>query len=207
MKLDVVTLEGKKVSSLELEAEIAEAPVREDLMARVVHWQLAKRRAGTHKTKGISEVSGSTKKIVRQKGSGGARHGSKRAPQFRGGSVIFGPVVRDHGYSLPKKIRKMGLHSAFLAKLRGNDLIVVDSFDSAPLKTQGFLKVLEGLKADHSALLIGRDIGESHVATAIRNLPNIDVLPPVGANVYDMLKHRKLIVSKDAILDLQERFK
>lgn len=171
-------------------------------MARVVHWQLAKRRAGTHKVKGMGEVSGTTKKPYRQKGTGSARQGSLRAPQYRTGGVVHGPVVRDHGYDLPKKVRRLGLISALSQKAAEGKLVVLDAA-SGVTKTSELAKKLQGLGWG-SALIVDASVDENFVRAA-RNLPKIDILPTIGANVYDILNHEVLAITQAGLEGLKER--
>jgi len=207
MKHDVVNLQNKKVGDIELPASIFEQPVRVDILSRVVEWQLAKRRSGNHKTKLIAEISGTTKKMYRQKGTGGARHGSKRGAQFRGGQVIFGPVVRSHAYSLPKKVRQLGLRSVLSSKLKSGDMIVVDSFEINQPKTKQLKDVLSKFGTEN-ILLIEVDANRvTNTALAAGNVQGFDVLPQIGANVYDILRKQKLIVTVDAIKALEARLK
>lgn len=207
MKQEVVNIQNKKVGDVELPASIFQQPVRVDILSRVVQWQLAKRRSGNHKTKEIAEISGTTKKMYRQKGTGGARHGSKRAPQFRGGAVIFGPVVRSHEYSLPKKVRQFGLKSALSSKLQAGDMIVVDSFEINQPKTKSLKDVLTKFGTEN-ILLIDVDTAKvTNTALAASNVAGFDVLPQIGANVYDILRKQKLIITVDAIKALEARLK
>ena len=202
MQIEITTLDNGSAGSAELPDEIfAQAP-RADIMARVVHWQLAKRRAGTHKTKGMSEVSGTTKKPYRQKGTGNARQGSLRAPQFRTGGVVHGPVVRDHGYKLPKKVRRLGLISALSQKQAEGKLVVLDaaSGDRQDQRAGAQLKVLGW----SSALIVDRTVDDGFLR-ASRNIPHVDVLPTVGANVYDILKHDVLALTTAGVEGLKER--
>lgn len=207
MKQEVVNLQNKKVGDIELSASIFKQPVRVDILSRVVEWQLAKRRSGAHKTKEIAEISGTTKKMYRQKGTGGARHGSKRAPQFRGGAVIFGPVVRSHAYSLPKKVRQLGLKSVLSSKLESGDIIVVDSFEINKPKTKDLKAVLAQFGTENM-LLIDVDTSRlTNTALAAGNVMGFDVLPQIGANVYDILRKEKLILTVDAVKALEARLK
>lgn len=206
MKCPVKSLENKVVGEVSLPEGLFGLPSRPDILARVVHWQLAKARAGTHKTKGISDISGATRKPYRQKGTGRARQGSLRSPQFRGGAVIFGPVVRDHGYSLPKKVRSLGLKTALSQKLAEGDLVVMDDLALKTHKASDFEKILQTLGIT-SALFIGGDEIDSNLSKAASNLINIDVLPQQGANVHSILKRKTLILSKDAIHHLEARLK
>lgn len=207
MKQEVVNLQNKKVGDIELPLSIFKQPVRVDILSRVVEWQLAKRRSGTHKTKEIAEISGTTKKMYRQKGTGGARHGSKRAPQFRGGSVIFGPVVRSHAYHLPKKVRQLGLKSVLSSKLESGDIIIVDSFEINKPKTKD-LKAILAKFGTENMLLIDVDTNRlTNTALAAGNVMGFDVLPQIGANVYDILRKEKLILTVDAVKALEARLK
>lgn len=202
MQYDIKTLDNGSAGSLALPEEIFSFSPRADIMARVVHWQLAKRRAGTHRTKGMGEISGTTKKPYRQKGTGSARQGSLRAPQFRTGGVVHGPVVRDHGYDLPKKVRRLGLISALSQKASEGKLIVIDAANgvSKTREAAAKLKVL-GL---FSALFVDHAVDEVF-ARAIANLPKIDILPTIGANVYDILNHDTLVITQAGLESLKER--
>lgn len=171
-------------------------------MARVVHWQLAKRRAGTHKVKGMGEVSGTTKKPYRQKGTGSARQGSLRAPQYRTGGAVHGPVVRDHGYDLPKKVRRLGLISALSQKAAEGKLVVLDAATASGRTSELAAKVKAlGWK---SALIVDATV-EENFGRAARNLPKIDALPTIGANVYDILNHDVLAITRAGVEGLKER--
>ena len=202
MQVKVITLDNGQAGEIELPEELFGATPRSDIMARVVHWQLAKRRAGTHKVKGMGEVSGTTKKPYRQKGTGNARQDSLRAPQFRTGGVVHGPVVRDHGYDLPKKIRRLGLISALSQKAAEGKLVVLETASGAT-KSAALAKQLKVL-GWNSALIVDRAVDEGFLRAA-RNLPRIDVLPTVGANVYDILKHDVLAVTRAGVEALKER--
>lgn len=202
MQIDIRTLDNGSAGSVELPDEIfAQAP-RADIMARVVHWQLAKRRAGTHSTKGMGEVSGTTKKPYKQKGTGNARQGSLRAPQFRTGGRVHGPVVRDHGYDLPKKVRRLGLISALSQKQAEGKLVVLDVATSG-VKTKELAAKLKALGWG-SVLVVDRLV-DAGFLRASRNIAGIDVLPSVGANVYDILQHDLLVVTSAAVEGLKER--
>ncbi len=202
MQIAITTLDNGRAGTAELPDELFAAKPRADIMARVVHWQLAKRRAGTHKVKGMAEVSGTTKKPYRQKGTGNARQGSLRAPQFRTGGVVHGPVVRDHGYDLPKKVRRLGLISALSQKQAEGKLVVLEAASGAG-KTKELAGKLDALGWT-SALIVDRAVDEAFLR-ASRNIPRIDVLPTVGANVYDILKHDMLVVTTAGIEGLRER--
>jgi len=205
MKLTVRNLDNKEVGDIDLADEVFGLPVRGDILARVVNWQLAKRRAGTHKTKGISEISGTTKKPYKQKGTGRARQGSLRSPQFRGGAVIFGPVVRSHELGLQKKVRKLGLKTALSAKQADGKLVVIDAASIGEAKTKALRRQFETLGWE-SVLIIDGAVDEGF-AKAARNLPKVDVLPSVGANVYDILRRDTLVLTRAAVEQLEARLK
>jgi len=203
MQIDIKTLDNGTVGSTELPDEYFAATPRADIMARVVHWQQAKRRAGTHKVKGMGEVSGTTKKPYKQKGTGNARQGSLRAPQFRTGGVVHGPVVRDHGYSLPKKVRRLGLISALSQKAADGKLVVLDAAKAAAPKTKDLAIKLKGLGWT-SALVIDADV-DGNFALATSNIHGFDVLPGAGANVYDILRHDVLAITAAGVEALTAR--
>ena len=205
MKLSVMDLNNKSVGSIDLAEEIFGLPVRRDILARMVNWQLAKRRAGTHKTKGISDISGTTKKPYKQKGTGRARQGSLRSPQFRGGAVIFGPVVRSHEFDLQKKVRKLGLKTALSAKQAEGKLIVIDEAKVGDAKTKVLRARFDALGWE-SVLIIDGAVNDEF-ARAARNLPKVDVLPEKGANVYDILRRDTLVLTRDAVQQLEARLK
>ena len=202
MQAKVITLDNAEVGEIELPEALFGAAPRADLIARVVHWQLAKRRAGTHKVKGMGEVSGTTKKPYRQKGTGNARQGSLRAPQFRKGGIVHGPVVRDHGYDLPKKVRRAGLISALSAKAAAGKLIVID-VAAGETKTSALAVKMKALGWS-SALIVDAAVDEGF-GRAVRNLPKVQVLPTIGANVYDIVKHDVLAVTRAGVEALKER--
>ena len=206
MELQVKTLEGGAAGSITVSDEIFGLEPRTDLIHRVVRWQLAKRQAGTHKTLGRSEVTGSTKKFVRQKGSGGARHGNKKAPQFRGGGKAFGPVVRDHGHALPKKVRVLGLQHALSAKAKADSIVVVEDAKAAEAKTKALKSQLNKLGLTSALVIDGAEV-DNNFALASRNIPHLDVLPVQGINVYDILRANTLVLTKAAVSALEERFK
>ncbi|MBM3633026.1 MAG: 50S ribosomal protein L4 [Alphaproteobacteria bacterium] len=207
MKHEVVNIQNKKVGDIELPASIFQQPVRVDILSRVVEWQLAKRRSGNHKTKEIGDISGTTKKMYRQKGTGGARHGSKRGPQFRGGAVIFGPVVRSHAYSLPKKVRALGLKSVLSSKLESGNIIVVDSFEINQPKTKELKAILAKFGTENILLIDVDATGLTNTALAAGNVMGFDVLPQIGANVYDIMRKEKLILTVEAVKALEARLK
>jgi large subunit ribosomal protein L4 len=206
MELQVKTLEGGAAGSITVSDEIFGLEPRTDLIHRVVRWQLAKRQAGTHKTLQRAEISGSTKKFVRQKGSGGARHGNKKAPQFRGGGKAFGPVVRDHGHDLPKKVRALGLKHALSAKAKADSIVVVEDAKAAEAKTKALKAQLEKLGLTSALVIDGAEL-DNNFALASRNIPHLDVLPVQGINVYDILRANTLVLTKAAVSALEERFK
>jgi large subunit ribosomal protein L4 len=206
MKCEVLTLENKNAGSIELDDSVFGLEVKSDLLARVVNWQLSKRRSGNHKTKGISEISGSTAKPWRQKGTGRARQGSKRATQWRGGQTVFGPVVRSHGHSLNKKVRKQGLCNALSSKRAEGKIVILDDLRVDGAKTKVLAEKLRVLGV-HSALVITTDPVEETFALAAANIPNIDFLPQQGTNVFDILRRDTLILLKDVVPVLVERLK
>jgi large subunit ribosomal protein L4 len=204
MQVPVITLDNGSAGEIELPEALFGAAPRPDIMARVVHWQLAKRRAGTHKVKGMGEVSGTTKKPYRQKGTGNARQGSLRAPQFRTGGVVHGPVVRDHGYSLNKKVRKLGLISALSQKAAEGKLVVHETASAGETpKTAAVAKQLKAL-GWKSALVVDAQV-DAGFGRVVSNLPHVHVLPTMGANVYDILNHDVLALTRAGIEALKER--
>lgn len=205
MKVAVKTLENKSAGEIELDEAVFGASLREDILHRVVNWQRATRRAGTHKTKGISEVSGTGKKPFKQKGTGNARAGSTRNSQHRGGATIFGPVVRDHGFKLPKAIRRLALRVALSSKQANGKLVVLDAAKAQNHKTKDMAKALSGLGLT-SALFVDAAL-DDNFALALRNIPHVDVLPQEGINVYDILRRDTLVLTKDAVAKLEERLK
>ncbi|MEP3277186.1 MAG: 50S ribosomal protein L4 [Stappiaceae bacterium] len=205
MEIEVKTLEGDKAGSIKVSDEIFGLDPRADLIHRVIRWQLAKRQSGTHKTKGRSEITATRKKFVRQKGSGGARHGDRKVPQFRGGGRAFGPVVRSHAHDLPKKVRVAGLKHALSAKAKGANLIVIDEA-AVEGKTKALLGQLSGLGLKNALFIDGAEVNEKF-GQAARNIPNVDILPVQGINVYDILRRETLVLTKAAVTALEERFK
>jgi len=202
MQIEIKTLDNGSAGTAELPDDIFGAEPRADIMARVVHWQQAKRRAGTHKVKGMGEVQGTTKKPFRQKGTGNARQGSLRAPQFRTGGVVHGPVVRSHEYSLPKKVRRLGLISALSQKARDGKLIVLD-VAAGQTKTRELAAKLKVLGLG-SALIVDHAV-DAGFLQASRNIVGVDVLPTIGANVYDILAHDVLAITTAGVEGLKER--
>lgn len=203
MKLPIKTLDNTDAGEIDLDPTIFDLEPRIDLMHRAVRYQLARRQAGTHKTKGISEIQGTTKKPYRQKGTGNARQGSRRAAQFRGGATIFGPVVRSHAHKLPKKVRALALRHALAAKARAGQLVIINELKPASPKTKAMAQALKGLAID-SAVFMDADFDPNFVL-ATRNIPKIDTLPAVGANVYDILRRETLVLTTEAVSRLQER--
>jgi len=204
MQVNVITLDNVAAGEAELPDELFGTAPRADIMARVVHWQLAKRRAGTHKVKGMGEVSGTTRKPYRQKGTGSARQGSLRAPQFRTGGIVHGPVVRSHAYSLNKKVRRLGLISALSQKARDGKLVVLDAATAEDgAKTASMAKRVKTLGWS-KALVIDATVDENFIRT-LRNIPGMDVLPTAGANVYDILNHDVLVLTRAGVEALKER--
>jgi large subunit ribosomal protein L4 len=206
MKVNVTNLDAERVGDIDLSDEVFGAAVRRDILARVVSWQLAKRRAGTHKAKGISDIQGTTKKPWRQKGTGRARQGSLRSPQFRGGAVIFGPLPRDHGFGLQKKVRRLGMLSALSAKQADGKLVVLDSASLPAAKTKELAQRFKKLGWNSVLIIDGPEVDESF-ARAARNLPRVDVLPQQGANVYDILRRDTLVLTRTAVQHLEARLK
>jgi large subunit ribosomal protein L4 len=206
MKLSVIKLDGKASGDVELsDAVFGITDIRGDLLARYVNWQLAKRRAGTHKVQTRNENSRTGKKMYKQKGTGGARHGSRRAPQFVGGSRAFGPVVRDHGFDLQKKVRALGLRHALSSKVRDGSLIVLDAATVDSPKTSALIASFEKLGLKNALFITGPEV-DANFAMASRNIPNIDVLPTAGLNVYDILRREKLVLTKAAVEAIEARF-
>ena len=206
MKCPVTTLDNKKAGEIELDEAVFGLPARADILARVVNWQLAKRRAGTHKVKSRGEVSGSTRKLFRQKGTGNARMGSARTPQRRGGGAAFGPVVRDHAHDLNKKVRKLGLKTALSVKAAEGKLIVLDGVAVKEPKTADLAKKFAALGWSSVLIIDGAQV-DDNFARAARNLPLVDVLPQQGANVYDILRRDTLVLTKGAVEALEARLK
>jgi large subunit ribosomal protein L4 len=204
MQVAIRTLDNAEAGTAELPDEIFGAAPRIDIMARVVQWQLSKRRAGTHKAKGLSEVQGTTKKPYRQKGTGNARQGSLRAPQFRTGGVVHGPVVRSHEYSLNKKVRRLGLISALSQKQAEGKLVVLDAAAGEGIaKTKELARKLKALGWS-SVLIVDRAVDNGFLRVS-RNIHGIDVLPTIGANVYDILRHDVLAITAAGVEGLKQR--
>jgi large subunit ribosomal protein L4 len=206
MKLDVIKLDAGKAGEIELDDAIFGLEPRADILHRVVRWQRAKAQAGTHSVLGKSDVSYSTKKIYRQKGTGGARHGSKKAPIFRHGGVYKGPTPRSHAHDLPKKFRALGLKHALSAKAKAGELIVLESAAMVEAKTAQLAKVAKELGWKRVLIIDGAAVDENF-ARAARNIEGIDVLPTMGANVYDILKRDQLVITKAGVEALEARLK
>ena len=206
MQVDVKTFGGEAAGSVELDEAIFGLEPRADLLARMVRWQLAKRRAGTHAVKNRADIWRTGKKMYKQKGTGNARHGSARVPQFRGGGRAFGPQVRSHEHDLPKKVRALALRHALSSKARSQTLIVVDDARLDVAKTKA-LKDQFGKMGLSSALIISGAEVEPNFGLAARNLPNVDVLPVQGINVYDILRRDTLVLTRAALDAIGERFK
>lgn len=205
MKIDITSLDGKKAGSIELNEAIFGLEPRPDILARMVRYQLAKRRAGTHKTKDRGEIARTGKKLYRQKGTGNARHGSARVPQFRGGGRAFGPVVRSHAHDLPKKVRALALKHALSAKAKDGGIIVWTNAEMAEPKTKT-LKANFAKLGLTNALIVDAAEVKAGFGQAARAIPEIDVLPVQGINVYDILRREKLVLTKAAIDALEARF-
>ena len=205
MKLDVIKLDGGKAGSVDLGDEIFGLEPRADILHRVVRWQRNKAQAGTHKVKTRSETSYSTKKIYRQKGTGGARHGARSAPIFRGGGVYKGPTVRSHGHELTKKFRKLGLKHALSAKAKEGSLVVIEAADTEG-KTAALAKQVKNLGWKRALVIDGAAVNENF-AKAAANITGLDILPSQGANVYDILKRDTLVITKAGVEALEARLK
>ena len=205
MKINVSSLDGAAAGSIDLKDDIFGLAPREDLIARMVRYQLAKRRAGTHKTKGRAEIWRTGKKMYKQKGTGGARHGSARVPQFRGGGRAFGPVVRSHAHDLPKKVRALALRHALSAKAKDGGIIVLDAAHLADGKTKTLAGHFGKLGLTNALIIDGATV-DVNFGRAARNIGMIDVLPVQGINVYDILRREKLVLTKAALTALEARF-
>ena len=206
MKLDVVTLAGGKAGQIELsDAIFGIGEIRADILARCVNWQLAKRRAGTHKVQTRNENSRTGKKMYRQKGTGGARHGSRRAPQFVGGSRAFGPIVRSHAFDLPKKVRALALRHALSSKAKDGALIVLDAATLKEPKTAALRAHFDKLGLTNALVIAGPEV-DGAFRLAARNIPGVDVLPNAGLNVYDVLRRDTLVLTRAAVEGIEARF-
>lgn len=206
MKVKVTTLDNTNAGEIELSPEVFGVEVRRDVLARVVNWQLAKRRAGTHKTKSRGEVTGTTKKAYRQKGTGRARRGNLKTNIMRGGGTAHGSVPRDHSHELTKKFRRLGLKTALSAKAADGKLIVLDEAKVETHKTRELAKRLDALGWNNVLIIDAPEVDELFLRAA-RNLPMVDVLPHEGANVYDILRRDQLVLTRDAVQALEARLK
>ncbi|MDO8840007.1 MAG: 50S ribosomal protein L4 [Parvibaculum sp.] len=206
MKADVKTLAAKSAGTVELTDDVFALEPRADILHRMVTYQLAKRQAGTHKTKGRSEIALTGKKFVKQKGSGGARHGDRKAPQFRGGGKAFGPVVRSHAIDMPKKVRALALKLALSAKAKSDNLVILDEAKLKDPKTKAVKDAFAKLGLKSALIVDGAEL-DDNFALAARNVPNVDVLPVQGINVYDILRRETLVLTKAAVESLEARFK
>ena len=206
MKIEVNSLDNKKIKDIDLDKQIFGLELKEEIIYRMVRYQLAKRRSGNHKTKGISEISGTTKKPFKQKGTGSARQGSKRSPQMRGGAVIFGPQVRSHAHKLPKKIKQLALKMAISKKIKDGKFKIINELKMSKPKTNLFRSKLASLKLESALFIDGKDI-DNNFLLASKNVPKIDILPVEGINVYDILKRDHLVLSENAVNSIKERFK
>jgi len=206
MKCDVISIENKKVDTVDLDDAVFGLEVRADILARAVSWQLAKRRAGTHQVKGRSDVSGTTKKAFRQKGTGRARQGSARAAQHRGGGIVFGPQVRDHAHKLPKKVRQLALKTALSAKQAEGKLVVLDSAALKTPKTGALAKSVEKLGWGSTLVIDGPELDANFIRAAA-NIVGLNLLPSQGANVYDILRNDTLVLTRTGVDKLVERLK
>jgi large subunit ribosomal protein L4 len=205
MKLDVITLDGGKAGSVDLGEDIFGLDPRADILHRVVRWQRNKAQAGTHKVKTRSETSYSTKKIYRQKGTGGARHGDRNAPIFRHGGIYKGPTPRSHAHDLPKKVRMLGLKHALSAKVKAGELVIIDAANGTG-KTGVLAKQIKALGWKRALIIDGASVNEDFLKAA-RNIEGLDVLPSMGANVYDILKRDTLVLTKAGVEALEARLK
>ncbi len=206
MKQEIKSLENKVIKEIDLDKAIFGVEVKSEIIHRMVRYQLAKKRSGNHKTKGISEISGTTRKPFKQKGTGSARQGSRRSPQMRGGAVIFGPQVRSHAHKLPKRIRALALKMALSNKLKEGKLKVISDFKISKPKTSFLTSKLVKMEIDSALFIDGVDI-EKNFKHAVRNIPKTDFLPISGINVYDIIRRNFLVISEKALLGINERFK
>ena len=206
MKIDVITLDGAAAEAVDLRDDIfGIAEIRADILQRCVTWQLAKRRAGTHKIQVRNEVSRTGKKMYKQKGTGGARHGSRRAAQFVGGAKAHGPVVRSHAFDLPKKVRALALRHALSSKVQSGALVIIDDLNLDGPKTAALRGRFEHLGLKNALIIAGPEV-DANFALASRNIPNVDVLPDAGLNVYDVLRRQTLVLTRAAVSAIEARF-
>ena len=206
MKQEIKSLENKVVKEIDLDKKIFGVEIKNEIIHRMIRYQLAKKRSGNHKTKGISEISGTTRKPFKQKGTGSARQGSRRSPQMRGGAVIFGPQVRSHAHKLPKRIRALALKMALSNKLKEGKLKVISDFKISKPKTSFLTSKLVKMEIDSALFIDGLDV-EKNFKYAVKNIPKTDFLPISGINVYDIIRRNFLVISEKALLGINERFK
>lgn len=206
MDITMKSLDGADAGTVTLSEEIFGLEPREDILQRMVRYQLAKRQQGTHQTLGRSEIARTGAKLYRQKGTGRARHGSARAPQFRGGGKAHGPVSRSHAHDLPKKVRALALRHALSAKAKSGGIVVIDELKAAEGKTKAMVKTFADLGLTNALFIGGAELDANFTRSA-RNIPQMDVLPVQGINVYDILRRQTLVLSKAAVEALEERFK
>jgi len=206
MDISVTTLEGKASGKVSVSDAVYGLEPREDILHRMVRYQLAKRRAGTHDVKNRAEINATTKKMYKQKGTGSARHSTKKAPQFRGGGRAFGPTPRDHAFDLPKKVRALALRHALSAKKAADGIVVMDDLAMKEAKTSALRGHLAKLGLENALFIGGKEL-DNNFRLAAQNVPHVDVLPVQGINVYDILRREKLVLSKSAVEALEERFK
>ena len=206
MKQEIKSLENKVVKEIDLDKKIFGVEIKNEIIHRMIRYQLAKKRSGNHKTKGISEISGTTRKPFKQKGTGSARQGSRRSPQMRGGAVIFGPQVRSHAHKLPKRIRALALKMALSNKLKEGKLKLISDFKISKPKTSFLTSKLVKMEIDSALFIDGVDV-EKNFKHAVRNIPKTDFLPISGINVYDIIRRNFLVISEKALLGINERFK
>jgi len=204
MKIAIKTLENKEAGSIELDESVFGVEVRADILHRMVHYQLNKRRSGNHKTKGISDVSGTGKKPYGQKGTGRARFGTLRAPQYVGGATVFGPVVRSHATELPKKQRVLALKTALSSKVASGKLVILDAATAKAPKTKDMIAKMKSLGLGSALIVCGEEL-DHNFSLSTRNIPLIDVMSSDGANVYDILRHDTLVLTKEAVENLTKR--
>ncbi|MBI1619318.1 50S ribosomal protein L4 [Aquamicrobium zhengzhouense] len=205
MDVKITTLAGDAAGDIKLSDEIFGLEPREDILQRVVRWQLAKKQQGTHQSKGRADIARTGAKMYKQKGTGRARHSSARAPQFRGGGKAHGPVARSHEHDLPKKVRALGLKHALSVKAQGSSLIIIDDLAMSDPKTKALVANFEKLGLTNALVIGGAEV-DVNFKRAAANIPNIDVLPIQGINVYDILRRGTLVLSKAAVEALEERF-
>jgi large subunit ribosomal protein L4 len=207
MKAELLNLENIAVGEIDLDSQIfAVDYVRDDIVKLVVDWQRAKSMAGTHQTKTISEVSGTTRKPFKQKGTGNARQGSKRSVQMRGGGISHGPVTRSHATKLPKKVRKLGLRHALSEKFADGKLLIVDSLKLEQSRTSDLVKLLDNFQGKSYFIVSGNEV-DVNFSLAVQNIPNAVSVPQIGANVYDIIRHEYVLLSREAVEALEKRLK